>query len=109
MDDEYVPCGNRDPRPQTPQASHRHWRDVGDLSRLSRVEGLRLTLRPDLDQRHGESARLSEHRRMFLEAEAQRGRKLASLRLGLRSKSMPRLRQKRCQEPNKLLVPDTFT
>ena len=46
------------------QASHRHWREVGDLSRLSRFEGLHLTLRPDLDQRHGEPARLNEHRRM---------------------------------------------
>ena len=28
-------CGNRNPLPQTPQAGHRHWRDVGNLSRLS--------------------------------------------------------------------------
>src|SRR5207253_5490404 len=64
MDDELLPCGNRNPLPQTPQADHRHWREVGDLSGLSRVEGLHVTLRPDLDQLYGEPARLNEHRRI---------------------------------------------
>ena len=49
MDDEHVPCGNRHPLPQTPQAGHRHRREVGNLSGLSRVEGLHVPLRPDLD------------------------------------------------------------
>ncbi len=64
MDDEQHSCGNRNPLPQTPQAGHRHWRDVGNLSRLSRFKGLHLTVRPDLDQRNGEPARLNEHRRI---------------------------------------------
>ncbi len=49
VDDEQHACGNRHPLPQTPQAGHRHWREVRDLSGLSRFEGLHLTLRPDLD------------------------------------------------------------
>ena len=64
VDDEQHACGNRNPLPQAPQAGHRHWRDVGNLSGLSRFEGLHLTLRPDLDQRNGEPARLNEHRRI---------------------------------------------
>ena len=58
MDDEQCSCGNRNPLPQTPQAGHRHRREVGNLSRLSRFEGLHLTLRPDLDQRNGEPAKV---------------------------------------------------
>src|SRR5262245_2907399 len=61
VDDEQHSCGNRHPLPQTPQAGHRHWREVGNLSGLSRFEGLHLTLRPDLDSSNGEPARLSEH------------------------------------------------
>jgi 3-methyladenine DNA glycosylase AlkD len=34
---------------QTPQAGYRHWREIGNLSGLSRFEGLHVTLRPDLD------------------------------------------------------------
>ena len=64
VDDEQHSCGNRNPLPQTPQAGHRHWREVGNLSGLSRVEGLHVPLRPDLDQRNGEAARLNEHRRI---------------------------------------------
>jgi hypothetical protein len=64
MDDEHDSCDNRNPLPQTPQAGHRHRREVGNLSGLSRVEGLHVPLRPDLDQRNGEPARLNEHRRI---------------------------------------------
>ena len=42
-------CGHRHPLPQAPQAGHRHWREVGDLSGLPRFEGLHVPLRPDLD------------------------------------------------------------
>ena len=49
VDDEQYSCGNRNPLPQTPQAGHRHRREVGNLSGLSRVEGLHVPLRPDLD------------------------------------------------------------
>jgi hypothetical protein len=56
MDDERSACGNWNSLPQTPQAGHRHWREVGSLSRLSRFKGLHLTVRPDLDQFHGEPA-----------------------------------------------------
>ena len=34
--------------------------EVGGLSGLSRVEGLHVTLRPDLDQLHGGTARLNK-------------------------------------------------
>ena len=68
VDDEQHACGNRNPLPQTPQAGHRHWREVGNLSGLSRFEGLHVPLRPDLDQLHGEpkgrTNRLNEHRRI---------------------------------------------
>ena len=64
VDDEQHACDHRHPLPQAPQAGHRHWREVGNLSGLSRVEGLHVPLRPDLDQFHGEPARLSEHRRI---------------------------------------------
>ena len=59
VDDEQHACDHRHPLPQAPQAGHRHRREVGDLSRLSRVEGLHVPLRPDLDQLHGEPARLN--------------------------------------------------
>src|SRR5262245_44924002 len=59
MDDELRSCGNWNPLPQTPQAGHRHWREVGNLSRLSRFKGLHFTVWPDLDQCDGEPARLS--------------------------------------------------
>ena len=49
VDDEHDSCDNRHPLPQTPQAGHRHRREVGSLSGLSRVEGLHVPLRPDLD------------------------------------------------------------
>ncbi len=58
VDDEQHSCGNRHPLPQTPQAGHRHRREVGDLSGLSRFEGLHLALRPDLDQGNGGPAEL---------------------------------------------------
>lgn len=35
-------------------------REAGSLSGLSRLEGVHVPLRPDLDQLHGEPARLSE-------------------------------------------------
>src|SRR4030095_4526714 len=60
MDDELYSCGNWDPLPQTPQASHRHWREVGNLSRLYRFKGWHVTVRPHLDQFHGEPARLAD-------------------------------------------------
>ena len=59
MDDEQYACDNRNPLPQTPQAGHRHRREVGNLSGLSRVEGLHVPVRPDLDKLHGEPARLN--------------------------------------------------
>jgi hypothetical protein len=37
---------------------HRHWREGGDLSRLSRIEGVHVTLCPDPDQRNGASTKL---------------------------------------------------
>jgi len=59
----YHACSNRNPLPQTPQAGHRHRREAGNLPGLSRVAGLHVPLRPDLDQCHGEPARLRGHRR----------------------------------------------
>ena len=64
MDDELHSCGNRNPLPRPPQAGARHRRDVGNLSRLSRFQGLHLTLRPDLDQRNGEPTWLSYQKDM---------------------------------------------
>ena len=49
VDDEHDSCDHRNPLPQTPQAGHRHRREAGNLSGLSRVEGLHVPLRPDLD------------------------------------------------------------
>jgi hypothetical protein len=34
-------------KPQAPQAGDRHWRGVGRLSGLSRVEGVHVAVRPD--------------------------------------------------------------
>jgi hypothetical protein len=62
VDDERNARGNRHPLRQTPQACHRHWREIGRLSGLSGVEGVYLTLRADLDQCDREPARLSEGR-----------------------------------------------
>jgi len=64
LDDEQRPRGNRNPLPQAPQARHRRWREAGNLPGLSRFKGLHVPLRPDLDQRHGEPARLNERRRI---------------------------------------------
>src|SRR5262245_31212459 len=63
MDDELLSCRDRHPLPQVSQARYGHRRNFGNLSRLSRFQGLHLTLRPDLDQGNGESARVN-HRRI---------------------------------------------
>lgn len=49
VDDEQHAGGHWDPRAQTAQAVDRHRREAGNLSGLSRVEGLHVTVRPDLD------------------------------------------------------------
>ena len=49
VDDEQYSCGNRNSLPETPHASHRHRREAGNLSGLSRVERLHVPLLPDLD------------------------------------------------------------
>src|SRR5262245_52591923 len=59
MDDEFLSCRNRNPLPQPSQARHRDRRKTGNLSRLSGLQGLHLSLRPDLDQRNGAPAGMS--------------------------------------------------
>ena len=59
MDDEFLSCRNRNSLPQASQARHRYRRKIGNLSRLSGFQGLHLSVRPDLDQRNGASAKLN--------------------------------------------------
>src|SRR5258705_10775284 len=59
MDDEFLSCRNRHSLPQASQARHRYRRTIGNLSRLSGFQGLYLSVRPDLDQRNGASAKLN--------------------------------------------------
>ena len=57
MDDEFLSCRNRYSLLQASQARHRYRREIG-LSRLSGLQGLHLSVRPDLDQRNGASTKL---------------------------------------------------
>ena len=60
MDDEFLSCRNRCSLLQASQARYRYRREAGNLSRLSGLQGLHLSVRPDLDQRNGASAKLNE-------------------------------------------------
>ena len=64
MDDELVSCNNRYSLLQASQARHRYRREIGRLSRLSGLQGLHLSVRPDLDQRNGASAKLTNRQRL---------------------------------------------
>ena len=50
MDDEFLSGRNWYSLLQASQARHRYRREIGSLSRLSGLQGLHLSVRPDLDQ-----------------------------------------------------------
>ena len=60
MDHERLSGRNRNLLFQASQTRHRHRRETGYLSRLSRFQRMHLTLCPDLDQRNGASEIFNE-------------------------------------------------
>src|SRR5262245_50937239 len=72
MDDEFLPRRNRHSLPQASEARPCDRRATGSLSRLPGLQGVRLSVRPHLDQRDGASGRMRQPPPSVTEADIER-------------------------------------